>query len=56
LLNNQVFGEKRLGEYGFVNTSEVVQLRENVLKAGERIACGLPLFWGRPFPEPFLPE
>jgi len=56
LLNNQVFGEKRFDEYGYASTSEVVQLRENVPKAGERIARGLPLFWGRPFPEPFLPE
>jgi hypothetical protein len=56
LLNDQVFGEKRLDEYGYANTSEVVQLRENVPKAGERIARLLPLMWGRPFPEPFLPE
>jgi len=56
LLNDQVFGEKRLDEYGYANTSEVVQLRENVPKAGERIARMLPLVWGRPFPEPFLPE
>jgi hypothetical protein len=56
LLNNQVFGEKRFDESGYASTSEVVQLRENVPKAGERIARLLPLFWGRPFPEPFLPE
>lgn len=43
LLNDQLFGEKRLDEYGYVNTSEVVQLRENVPKAGERIARMLPL-------------
>jgi hypothetical protein len=56
LLNDQVYGEKSLDEYGYANTSEVVQLRENVPKAGERIAHLLPLMWGRPFPEPFLPE
>jgi hypothetical protein len=53
LLNNQVFGEKRLDESGYASTSEVVQLRENVPKAGERIARLLPLVWGRPFSEPF---
>jgi hypothetical protein len=56
LLNNQVFGEKRFDEDGYANTSEVVQLRENVPKAGKRIARMLPLVWGRPLPEPFLPE
>jgi hypothetical protein len=53
LLNNQVFGEKRFDESGYASTSEVVQLRENVPKAGERIARLLPLVWGRPFSEPF---
>ena len=53
LLNDQVFGEKKLREDGYANTSEVVQLRENVPKAGERIARLLPLVWGRPFSEPF---
>jgi hypothetical protein len=53
LLNDQVFGEKKLDEYGYANTSDVVQLRENVPKAGERIARLLPLVWGRPFSEPF---
>jgi hypothetical protein len=53
LLNNQVFGRKRFDESGYASTSEVVQLRENVPKAGERIARLLPLVWGRPFSEPF---
>jgi hypothetical protein len=53
LLNDQVFGEKKLREDGYAHTPEVVQLRENVLKAGERIARLLPLVWGRPFSEPF---
>jgi hypothetical protein len=53
LLNDQVFGEKKLREDGYANTPEVVQLRENVPKAGERIARLLLLVWGRPFSEPF---
>jgi hypothetical protein len=53
LLNDQVFGEKRLREDGYAHTPEVVQLRENVPKAGERIARLLPLVWGRTFSEPF---
>jgi hypothetical protein len=53
LLNDQVFGEQKFHEDGYASTSEVVQLRENVPKAGERIARMLPLVWGRPFPEPF---
>jgi hypothetical protein len=53
LLNDQVFGEKKLREDGYANTPEVVQLRENVPKAGDRIARLLPLVWGRPFSEPF---
>ena len=56
LLNDHVFGEKKLREDGYANTPEVVQLRENVPKAGERIARLLPLVYGRPFSEPFLPE
>jgi hypothetical protein len=53
LLNDQVFGEKKLREDGYANTPEVVQLRENVPRAGERIARLLPLVWGHPFSEAF---
>jgi hypothetical protein len=56
LLNDQVFGEKRFDEYGYVNTSDVVQLWRDVPKAGTRIARMLPLFWGRPFSEHFADD
>ena len=51
LLNDQVFGEKKFEEYGYANTSDVVQLWRDVPKAGTRIARMLPLFSGRPFSE-----
>jgi hypothetical protein len=56
LLNEQVFGEQKFHEDGYASTSEVTQLRENVPKAGARIARLLPLVWGRPFSEPISPE
>jgi len=50
LLNDHVFGEQKFHEDGYASTSEVVQLQQNVPKAGEKIARMLPLVWGRPFP------
>jgi hypothetical protein len=53
LLNNFVYCEKKFPEDGYANTSEVVQLWNDVPKARERLARTLPFMRALPLSEAF---